>query len=195
MRSNTMSDPTRGQSTLCVASKNVRRCRPPELTHLYRRAGPVGTVGAVSDDEEEGVLEAELTDIPARSGAEIGVGIASAALQIVPLVGGPAAELIELVIGPSLGRRREEWFRKLAEVVDELRARLDGFDPRDLDGNEQFVSSVLAASTIAMRAHREEKLEMLRNTLINGVLPGAPNEHEQMVFLRLVDELTPLHVP
>ncbi|MBW3615161.1 MAG: hypothetical protein KY439_07635 [Actinobacteria bacterium] len=77
--------------------------------------------------------------------------------------------------------------------MDELRERLDGFDPRDLDGNEQFISAVLAASTVAMKSHHREKLEMLRNALINSVLPGAPDEHEQLAFLRLIDELTPLH--
>lgn len=69
------------------------------------------------------------------------------------------------MIGPSLERRKEEWFNYLADAVDELRERLDGFDPRDLDGNEQFVSAVLAATTIAMKSHRQEKLEMLRNAL------------------------------
>jgi hypothetical protein len=53
---------------------------------------------------------------------------------------------------------------------------------------------VLPASTIAMRTDREEKLRMLRNALINAVLPGAPEEHEQITFLRFVDELTPAHV-
>jgi hypothetical protein len=82
----------------------------------------------------------------------------------------------------------------LAEAVDELRERLDGFDPRELDGNEQFVSAVLAASTIAVKSHQREKLEMLRNALVNSLLPNAPDEHEQLTFLRLIDELTPLHV-
>lgn len=29
---------------------------------------------------------------------------------------------------------------------------------------------------------------------MNAVLPGAPEQHEQMTFLRFVDELTPLHI-
>lgn len=35
---------------------------------------------------------------------------------------------------------------------------------------------------------------MLRNALVNSVLPDAPDAHDQMLFIRLLDELTPLHV-
>lgn len=136
----------------------------------------------------------ELGELPGRSKAEIGASIVSAGISSVPVLGGAAAELFELVLAPSLEKRRDEWLRKLGEAVEELRTRLDGFDPRALEGNEQFVSAVLAASTVAVKTHQEEKLEMLRNALVNAVLPGAPDEHEQMTFLRFVDVLTPLHV-
>lgn len=137
--------------------------------------------------------ETDVPDLPGRSRAEIGAGLARAAISSVPLVGGAAAELFDLVLAPSLERRRDEWMGYLGEAVEELRERLDGFDPRDLEGNEQFVSSVLAASTLAMRTHQTEKLRMLRNAIVNSVLPGAPDDYEQMAFLRYVDELTPLH--
>ena len=56
------------------------------------------------------------------------------------------------------------------------------------------VPTVFAASDAAMKTHYEEKLAMLRAALVNGVLEGAPDEHEQLLFIRFVDELTPLHV-
>lgn len=105
----------------------------------------------------------ELGDLPGRSKAEIGASIVSAGVSSIPIVGGAAAELFELVIAPSLEKRRDEWLRKLGEAVDELRERLEGFDPRQLEGNEQFVSAVLAASTVAVKSHDEEKLDLLRN--------------------------------
>lgn len=33
---------------------------------------------------------------------------------------------------------------------------------------------------------------MLRSALVNSVLPDAPDEHEQLTSLRLIDGLTPL---
>ena len=136
----------------------------------------------------------DLPDVPGRSKVEIGAAIAKAGISAILVAGGAAAELFDLVIGPSLARRKDEWLNALAGVVDEIRERIDGFDPRNLEENEQFVSAVLAASTIAMRSHQSEKLESLRNALVNSVLPDAPDEHEQLMFLRLIDELTPLHI-
>lgn len=159
---------------------------PSRRLRSSRASIPYGEV--VSDNVPD------VPDLPGRSKAEIGAAIVRAGISSIPVAGGAAAELFDLVIGPSLERRKEDWFNYLADVVDELRERLEGFDPRDLDGNEQFVSAVLAASTVAVKSHQQEKLEMLRNALVNSVLPGAPDEHEQLTFLRLIDELTPLHV-
>ncbi len=69
-----------------------------------------------------------------------------------------------------------------------------GFDPHSLESNEQFISAVLQTTVLAVKTHQEEKLEAFRNAVLNSVLPGAPDEYEQMTFLRYVDELTPLHV-
>lgn len=149
------------------------------------------TVDGMADADE---IKEDLDDLPGRSKAEFGASIASAAISSVPIVGGAAAELFEFVLAPSLERRRDEWLRQLGQAVEELRQRMEDFDPRDLENNEAFVSAVLAASTVAVKTHQQEKLEMLRNAIVNTVLPGAPDEYEQMRFLRYIDELTPLHV-
>lgn len=135
-----------------------------------------------------------LGDIPAGSAAQIGAEVVKAGLTAVPVVGGPVAELFDLAIGPSLERRREHWFNELSRAIDELRHRLEGFDPRDLAGNEQFVSTVLATTIVAMKSHQQEKIDALRNAVVNSALPGSPADFEQMLFLRLIDELTPLHM-
>ena len=104
------------------------------------------------------------------------------------------AELFNIVIGPSLERRRQAWLDQIGQAVEELRERLEGFDPHDLEGNEAFVTTVLTISTLAIRTHQDEKLEAFRHAIVNSVLPGAPGEFEQMTFLRFVEELTPTHV-
>jgi hypothetical protein len=116
-------------------------------------------------------------------------------MTTVPLIGGTVAELFEFVIAPSLERRRDEWLRRLGAAVDELRERFDGFDPKNPEGNEAFVTAVLAATPIAMKTNDEDKLEMLKNAVMNAAI-GAMGiaEHEQLTFLRLIDELTPLHL-
>ena len=52
----------------------------------------------------------------------------------------------------------------------------------------------MQASQIALRNHQQAKLEALRNAVLNSALPNSPQEDEQMIFLRLIDQLTPWHL-
>lgn len=90
---------------------------------VIRGLGSLG--GVVSDNVPD------VPDLPDRSKAEIGAAIVRAGISSIPVAGGAAAELFDLVLGPSLERRNEDWFNYLADVVDELRERLEGFNPRD----------------------------------------------------------------
>jgi hypothetical protein len=117
---------------------------------------------------------------------------ADAGIAAIPMVGGTAQILIDGVITPSLIRRRDKWFEKLGNVLEDLQVRLEGFDVRDLAGNEEFVSGVMQASRIAMMTHEEEKLEFLRNCLANLAV-ASPGDLLAARFLRFVDELSPEH--
>lgn len=64
----------------------------------------------------------------------------------------------------------------------------------DLMHNENFHSVLLSAAMIAVRNHQEEKLEMLRNAVLNAALPDAPEDDIQAMYLSYLDRLTPWHV-
>jgi len=56
------------------------------------------------------------------------------------------------------------------------------------------VTAVLEATRIAMRTHQEEKLEALRNMVINSALPNSLDDVKNSIFLGMIDTLTPLHI-
>jgi hypothetical protein len=141
----------------------------------------------MSDDEPLGPP-------PSETKGDVAQALVRAAASSVPVFGGAAAELIGLVIEPVLERRREEWFRDLGTVVDELRERLDGFDPKRLEQNELFVTAVISASNAALRTHEKEKRTALRNAVVSSALELDIDEHIQLTFIRYVDELTALHL-
>jgi hypothetical protein len=122
----------------------------------------------------------------------VGGGLVRAAVSGVPFVGGPVAELVNLVIEPAIHRRRDAWLTRVAQVVDDLAAR--GLDPARLAEDERFITAVLTATTAAMRTHEAEKLLALQNALRRSALGLSPDEHTEMMFLRFLDELTALHV-
>jgi len=121
---------------------------------------------------------------------EIGKAIVSA----VPAAGGPLQALFENVFAAPLEKRKQAWLEQLAEVVTELQQRVEGLTPEKLANDQVFVTVAMQASQIAIRNHQREKLEALRNAVLNSALPNPPEEDEQIIFLRLIDQLTPWHL-
>jgi hypothetical protein len=82
----------------------------------------------------------------------------------------------------------------VADGLKWLEGKVEGFHVEDLAQNEAFVSTVLDASQAAIRNHQQEKLEALWNAVLNVAIGRAPDEDVQLMFVNLVDSLTPWHV-
>lgn len=119
--------------------------------------------------------------------------IARAGLSFIPVVGGPAVELLNTIVMPPLQRRREKWMRDVGEALQRLEAhgkvRLDG-----LSTNDDFVDTAVRATMTALRTSQEEKRAALRNAVLNAALPTAPDQAVQEMFVRWVEELTVWHL-
>ncbi len=120
--------------------------------------------------------------------------ISRAIISAIPAVGGPLQALFENIFTTPLNKRRQEWLEELASVIDELQKKAENLTPEKLSQNEMFVTAALQASQIAIRNHKKEKIEALRNALFNSVQPNSPSDDKQLIFLRLIDELTPWHL-
>lgn len=112
----------------------------------------------------------------------------------IPILSGIAAEIFDMVVMPSVSKRREEWLESLGKAFQELESKIDGFSIESLQGNEAFVSMLLQISHVAMRTHQEEKLKMLQNAVLNAAMPDAPDESEQQVFINIAAEFTIWHI-
>ena len=134
------------------------------------------------------------TDALTPTGGDWAHTIAKGALSAIPAVGGPAAELLAAIIVPPLARRRDEWIRALADGLHVLEARVEGFTIAGLAENEAFVSTVMQATTVAVRTHQQEKREALRNAVLNVAAGRAPDEDRQGMFLSWEDTFTAWHL-
>ena len=123
----------------------------------------------------------------AQTGAEMMV-------NMVPVFGGTIAVALTVALNHKLNERRERWFTELAEAVEELQGRFDGFDPDSLAENEAFVDAVVTATRIVDRTSQREKIEVLRNAVLNSALPAAPDQDVQQLYFALIDDLTPTHM-
>jgi hypothetical protein len=74
------------------------------------------------------------------------------------------------------------------------KAKVQGFKFEDLRNDPQFLSAMIQATQSAERTHRKEKLDALRNAVLNIALGHKPSEDLQAIFLNLVDSFAPVHI-
>ena len=131
-------------------------------------------------------------EVPKETGKDHFHTIIKTALGEVPLAGGALAELFSAIIESPFQRRKKEWMQNVVEAINELKEK--GFSPDDLKENEQFISAVFYASHLAMKTHQQEKLDALRNAIINVAEGVEPDEALQQIFLNYIDQFTLLHI-
>lgn len=144
-----------------------------------------------------GEEERDLTKRPELSPRDIAHAFFTGIIQIGAsyIITGPvAASLLSLVLEDPLSRRRDEWIESIAIDLVKLREQVEGFSLENLSENETFVTTVLQTIQIALRTHQQEKLEALRNAVLNSALPNAPEDTLQMVFLSFIDRFTTHHL-
>jgi hypothetical protein len=133
--------------------------------------------------------------VPPKTGkADVAHALAKAVISEVPLIGAPAAELFSLVVTPPLERRRTEWLNAIYGRLKQLEGEVQGFKIEALKDNPLFITTVMHATIAALRNHQEEKLDALQNAVVNSARGIDIEENLQLMFLNMVDELTPLHM-
>jgi hypothetical protein len=129
-----------------------------------------------------------LKDLNPDSG-DVTYAVAKGVLGAFPGAGPLLQELFGAMVIPPLQKREGEFIELIASSLVELSDKVEAFDFDTLPDNPAFISAVAIASPIALRTHQKEKLEALRNALLNVALGIQPDENKQQFFLRLIDEL------
>lgn len=126
--------------------------------------------------------------------AAIGTIGAAASFVVSPFISPLAQALLKKCVQAPLEVRRAAWFNMIGEGLRELQDRLEGFDPDRLGDNGEFVSVVAETTRIAMATHRAEKLEALRNIVLNTAVGACLDEVLEKTFLGYVDRFSSLHI-
>ena len=82
----------------------------------------------------------------------------------------------------------------MAARLSDLEQKVEGFSLASLTDSPDFITAVTTASQIAIRNHSEEKLVALKNAVVNVAMEDELENELYLVFLSLVDALTPLHL-
>ncbi|MGA2712573.1 MAG: hypothetical protein ABSG41_05650 [Bryobacteraceae bacterium] len=138
-----------------------------------------------------------LDPAPDLTAADWFAGLATAGVAgITEWWAAPAAVLLNMVTAPLLSRRRDAWYEELRLNLNDLNRRVAGLTPEALSNNEAFVSALAQATQSAMKTNSKdkEKLEALRNAVLNIALGNFPADDLQAIFLNLVDSFTTVHL-
>lgn len=118
----------------------------------------------------------------------------TAALSAIPFVGGSASVLFSSLIAPPISKRRDEWLIQLAQGLEEVRTIKPEFDIESLQSNEVFITTILHATQAVIKNHQTEKLTALKNAVLNSAVGIDIDESIQLMFLNLIDTITPWHI-
>lgn len=143
--------------------------------------------------------ESEDLTPPEQGLGDLYYGMARGGISAIPGVGGVIAELISSFIQSPLERRQVEWGKRIIGELEKLRES-KRVNINELKNSEAFISIFLQAQLIAIKTHREEKLQALQNIILNSALGNKQSElaeeidESEIRFVRFVDELGPSHL-
>lgn len=102
-------------------------------------------------------------------------------------------ELVQSLLAGPLKNRSDQWMDELGQTISSIHQHIGG-SLEDLQSNDLFMDTVLRASQLALKTSQKEKREALRNAITNSILPDAPDEILQQMFLNLIDECSVWHI-
>lgn len=127
------------------------------------------------------------------SATDLVVGSTKAAISMIPIAGAPLVEILNILVTPSLQKRRDTWFEELGEKLKELEEK-KYLTWQDLEDNETFIDISIKATELALKTSQTEKLEALKNALLNSAKPDSVDISMQQIFLSYIDTFTVWHI-
>jgi DNA-binding Lrp family transcriptional regulator len=127
------------------------------------------------------------------SSTDLVAGSAKVALSMIPIAGAPLVEILNLLVTPTLQKRRDKWFIELGDRLKKLED--DGYIKlEDLQTNDEFIDISIKATEIALKTSEEEKLKALQNALLNTTIDTTIDLSIKQIFINNIDTFTVWHI-
>ncbi len=110
-------------------------------------------------------------------------------------------EIFNAIVKSPIEKRKQEWVESITAGLIELEKKVESFSIDELKNNEVFISVLLEASQIAIKNHQKEKLNALKNGVLNSATTSTASgfekdmeERRKIQFLYLIDRMFPEHI-
>jgi len=134
-----------------------------------------------------------MNDINKPTAGDYSFAMTKGGLGAIPIVGSIASELLGLLVTPPLEKRRQNWMTEVGTKLKELEEK-GKIDLTNLSENEQFIDTVLVATTLALKTSEEEKIKAFKNAILNTALGETSDKTKGQIFLNLLDTFTIWHI-
>jgi hypothetical protein len=123
---------------------------------------------------------------------DVGYASIKGMLGSFPIVGPYISEIYGISVNSPIQKRLTEHLCKITNQLETLeKAQLLTLDY--LKSNQEFLDILIHSGEIAMKNSQEEKLELLRNAVINTALGIDVSRDEKSMLMNIINEITPLH--
>ena len=134
-----------------------------------------------------------MSDINKPTAGDYTFALTKGGLGAIPIVGSIASELLGLLVTPPLEKRRQDWMTEVGTKLKELEEN-SKIDLSTLADNEQFIDTVLVATTLALKTSEKEKIKAFQNAILNTALGVSSDNTKGQIFLNLLDTFTIWHI-
>ncbi|MEG4091885.1 hypothetical protein [Microcoleus sp. Pol12B4] len=108
----------------------------------------------------------------------------------IPAIGSLVEGFIDSYIGSPATKRMRKFLQALVEELNQVKSKIESVDFE----NPVFLTTFLHAYQIAARTHQEQKLEALKNVVLNSSIPRALEDDILAMFLNWIDYFPELHI-
>jgi hypothetical protein len=135
-------------------------------------------------------LEEKLKAVIDSNNSDKNYNATKALISSVPAIGSLAVGFIDSYILPPATQRLHMFLKILVQELVEIKSKIESVNFE----NPVFQTTFIQACGIAVRTHKEQKLEALRNVVLNSSIPRSFEDDVLEIFLNLIDGFTPLHI-
>lgn len=115
--------------------------------------------------------------------------VGKASVAAIPVLGGFTVELIGYHENHLNRARMRKFLDRIGQAITDLERWKENL-PRD----EPLKSTLLEAAEIAVRSHENEKLEALKNAVLNVHMSASVDEYHRSRFMALISRYSALHL-
>lgn len=127
--------------------------------------------------------------------AEIGSQAACSSLHspVLQVLGNALSSVLFALLKNPMEERRNDWIQQIDMDVYELNKKYNNLEER-IRENENVLSTVITASQLAMKTCSKEKLQALRNIIVNTIIYPDYEEYKLQMFLNMIEKFTEWHI-